>query len=165
MDYELEYKQKEIERLDLECKKQRMLLETIQVEEAIKQAKMLSSLGANFSPETLITKDLKSKLPKHIGDALTASMSDIRPNVQGYSTAAMLKEFRILVQTPEFNKYLIEMGILVENENGKEIHKDYEWYGYNKHSSSVSKYPVTICWYKDRFTDLVGLIRNEGYIN
>ena len=155
----------EIEKLKTE---ERLLQEEI-TDRRIARVEMLQRLGCNFDPVSLVeTGRIKSKLSKEVGEAITDAVSDIRVNVPAKSTTEMLKEFNINVLTKDFNNYLLEIGILSEyNYNGikKEISKDYRWYGYNKHSSSKKKYPVVPMWYVDRFSKLLTIVRNEGYID
>jgi phage anti-repressor protein len=134
---------------DKEEIKQELELETFRVENKIKQIEILQKAGINYNPRALVDKDrIKSNLPPDIGNAISSAYSDIRANVTTKSTTHLLKEFNINMQTKLFNEILLETGIINNynhnNYSGKELTKEYSWYGINKPSSSTQQYPSTI---------------------
>jgi phage anti-repressor protein len=161
-------------KLELEIKKleteEKLLHESI-IDKRVERVKKLQELGCNFDPISIINPELLtgSKINKDTAEALTDAYSDIRPNIRAYSATYLLKKFNVGILTPEWNNYLIELGYMesyIYNERRyKKFVKDVNYYGYNKHFSSVKKDPMQPYYYEDRFMDLVTLLRNEGYID
>jgi len=161
-------------KLELEIKKleteEKLLHESI-IDKRVERVKKLQELGCNFDPMSIINPELLtgSKIDKNTAEALTDAYSDIRPNIRAYSATYLLKKFNVGILTPEWNNYLIELGYMesyIYNERRyKKFVKDVNYYGYNKHFSSVKKDPMQPYYYEDRFMNLVTLLRNEGYID
>jgi len=161
-------------KLELELKKlevEEKLLEEDIIDKRIDRVKKLQELGCNFDPMSIIDPEgaTKNKVDKQTADALTDAYSDIRTNVRAYSATYLLKKFDIGILTPQWNDYLIELGYMESYEyKGKRYKKfvhNVNYYGYNKHASSVKIDPMQPYYYEDRFLDLVQLLRNEGYID
>jgi len=161
-------------KLELELKKleaEEKLLEEDIIDKRIARVKKLQELGCNFDPMSIIDPEgaTRTKVDKQTADALTDAYSDIRTNVRAYSATYLLKKFDIGILTPQWNDYLIELGYMESYEyKGKRYKKfvhNVNYYGYNKHASSVKIDPMQPYYYEDRFLDLVQLLRNEGYID
>jgi len=132
-------------------------------------AKKLQNMGANFDPIALANGEFKRILPQDVGEALSETITEIRRDVRAYSATYLLNKFDIKVKTPEWNDYLIEIGLMeTYNYKGKTMKKFVKisnWYGYNKFASSVKEKPYQVVYYEDKFLDLVQMLRNDGYID
>ena len=160
----------ELKKLDNESKLLEQSLQDSIVESKLKQIKMLQDFGCNIDPIALLnSEEVKSKLPKDIGEALTKTVSDIRLDVRAYSATYLLKKFEVPVMTIDWNVCMEQLGYIEtyrhKGKNFKKFVNRTNWFGYNKFASSVSKLPYQILYYEDRFLDLVQLLRNEGYID
>jgi len=130
--------------------------------------KLHKALGITFDPVSLAEGEFKTLLPQGIGEALTDSMSDIRPNVEGESTTKLLSDYKVNTHTKLFNDALVELGYLEEYEHKgikRKLTKKARWFGYNRSASSVNPMPYTVMFYPDRFTTLVEIVAESGYIN
>jgi len=89
----------EIEQIKANTKATQLLNDSAAVRYKLEHIKMLQDMGVNYNPTSLITKGITSGLPKDIAQALTDSISDIRPAIEGKSTTALRLKFGITMQT------------------------------------------------------------------
>jgi len=154
----------EIEKL----KTEELLLREDIIDKRVARVKVLQDLGVNFDATTLIDSGkCQQVITKDVSEALTSAYSDIRTNVRTYSVTYLLRQNNVNVRAPIFNDYLIEIGVaesyIFEEKRYKKFKNDINFYGHNKHASSVKINPMSMYYYEDRFSQLITLLKNEGY--
>jgi len=156
----------ELSKLESDAEMAKLAVDTKKIE----MVQLLNSMGANLDPIAMLKSgEFKRTLPKDIGEIMTSVATEIRHDVRAYSATYLLKKFKIDIKTPEWNDFLIEMGIMETYLFNSKTHKKFtdrtNYYGYNKYASSVRELPYQVVYYEDKFLDLVQLLRNEGYLD
>ncbi len=169
-DRKLELEMKKLEAEELSIAEQTNLLKEEIIDKRVKRVKLLQELGCNFDPISIIDPDkVKSVLNKETSELISDAYSDIRTGIKVYSATSLLNDNQIPIKTKDFNDAMIQAGKMekyfYKNRPYKRFVDTVNYYGYNRDASSVTINPQQVCYYEDRFMELVLMLQNEGYLD
>ncbi len=156
---------------ELDKQKKQLEIEKLQLEKIA----MVADLSTKYKLEQLGNlNDIPSELKQSMAITAGTIVKEVRQAINGVSVTECLKLANISMNAHEFNLLLGKIGILLRVEYQHpyegtklswEVTDDGRYFGYNQHSSSKRKYPVTPKFYSDRFGELIDMLKNENYLN